>query len=286
MKALSLLGIYREQVFSPGKIEDDAAIMEATLEELSRKGWEVRGLRAESLTGSVSRPEHVLSMAQSNRVLTILGEWSTLGTRVINTVPSVRNCYRKPLTQILSEAGVCIPPSRMLTLHEAKEAISFSSSDRLWLKRGDVHAIEAGDVASVTCREEFDDALQHFHKRDIRDILVQDHAQGRVVKFYGVGSGEYFKAYLASSGEELASSLLDPLQAISRKAARAVGLEVYGGDAVLTEANGAVLIDLNDWPSFSRCRRSASVSIAAYAGTEFQADADRISSPPRRARAS
>ena len=41
MKPPSLLGIYREQIFSPGKVGDDAAIMDATMEELSRRGWEV-----------------------------------------------------------------------------------------------------------------------------------------------------------------------------------------------------------------------------------------------------
>jgi hypothetical protein len=49
-----------------------------------------------------------------------------------------------------------------------------------------------------------------------------------------------------------------------------VGLEVYGGDAVMTERNGPVLIDLNDWPSFSRCCHSAAISIASYVESRFQ----------------
>ncbi len=35
MKSATVLGIYREQIFSPGKVSDDAAILDATLAELS-----------------------------------------------------------------------------------------------------------------------------------------------------------------------------------------------------------------------------------------------------------
>jgi glutathione synthase/RimK-type ligase-like ATP-grasp enzyme len=277
MKPPTLLGIYREHLFSPGKINDDAAIMDATVEELARKGWKVRTQHAESLSSSLPRSENVLNMAQSDRVLNILKDWSRQGTRIINTVPSIRNCYRKPLTQLLSKAGICVPPSRMITLEEAEDQISLQSSEKLWLKRGDVHAIEPGDVAAVTCREELNKALEHFLAKNIRDILVQDHVMGPVVKFYGVGQRAYFKAYLAASDVEVTPKTWR-LWALAGGAARAVGLEVYGGDAVLTESNGPVLIDLNDWPSFSRCCQSAARNIAVYVGAKFQRDSNHASS--------
>ena len=72
MKPLALLGIYRERVYSPGKVEDDAAIMDATLEELARRGWAVGALAAEALTGSSPRPQQVLTMAQSEQALSII----------------------------------------------------------------------------------------------------------------------------------------------------------------------------------------------------------------------
>jgi|WetSurMetagenome_2_1015567.scaffolds.fasta_scaffold23302_1 glutathione synthase/RimK-type ligase-like ATP-grasp enzyme len=268
MKPPAVLGIYREKIFSPGKIEDDAAIMDATVAELSGGGWKVRTLPAESLSSSLSRPTKVLSMAQSDRVLTILEDWSRQGTRVINTVASVRNCYRKPLAHVLAKAGVCVPHSRMVSVEEGGEEIDLHASAGLWLKRGDVHAMEPGDVASVTCREELDKALKHFLEKEIRDILVQEHVAGPVVKFYGVGQRAFFKAYLAANGEEITSEA-EPLRAVARQAASAVGLEVYGGDAVLADGNGPVLIDLNDWPSFSRCCRSAAGNIAAYVRAEW-----------------
>ncbi len=263
MKSPAVLGIYREQVFSPGKIEADAAIMDAALEELARRGWQVRTARAESIDGSLPRPENVLSMAQSDRVLDILDDWGNERTRVVNSVLSVRNCYRKPLISILSNAGSCIPASRVYSVEDAGERIARQLRGRLWLKRGDVHAIEPEDVVSVTCAAELDKALVHYAGKGIRDVLVQEHVEGDVVKFYGIGRDEYFKAYLTVSGEDITPKA-GRLRAIAAQAAEAAGLEVYGGDAVLTGKNGPVLIDLNDWPSFSLCCRSAAVSIAAY----------------------
>ena len=42
------LGIYREPEFSPGKVEADAAILDATLLELKREGVEVQAIDAAS----------------------------------------------------------------------------------------------------------------------------------------------------------------------------------------------------------------------------------------------
>jgi len=271
MKSPAVLGIYREQVFSPGKIEADAAIMDAVLEELSLGGWQVRSAHAESIDGSLPRPENVLSMAQSDRVLNILDDWSRQGTRVVNSVLSVRNCYRKPLISLLASAGIGIPASRVYSVEDAGEEIPRRLRGRLWLKRGDVHAIEPDDVVSVTCAAELDKALVHYAGKGVRDVLVQEHVEGDVVKFYGVGRYEYFRAYLTASSEDITPKA-GLLWTIAGQAAEAVGLEVYGGDAILTEKNGPVLIDLNDWPSFSLCCRSAAVSIAAYYEAESQCD--------------
>jgi glutathione synthase/RimK-type ligase-like ATP-grasp enzyme len=263
MMAGALLGIYREQVFSPGKIQDDASVLDATLEEFSALGWKGETVHAEELTPSTARPAYVLSMAQSDRVLDLLDQWTTLGTRIVNSVRSIRNCYRKPLTHLLLDASIRIPQSRIVPLEDAGMAASPLLTGRLWLKRGDVHAIQAGDVVRVDSQEDLIKALDHFRSHEVLDVLIQEHVEGPVVKFYGVGSREFFKAYLAETGEDV-TSRVDHLRHIARNAARVVGLEVYGGDGVLTRDNEAVLIDLNDWPSFSRCFRSAARSIAAY----------------------
>lgn len=271
MKPAVLLGVYREQVFSPGKIDDDAAILDGTLDELSTMGYEVGRLHAELLDRSAPRPQIVLTMAQSPRVLELLDEWGSHGSRIINSVQAVRNCYRKPLIRILDGCGVLMPRSRMVSLEEAYQTVCLKPSEKLWFKRGDVHAVQPGDVASVSSPEELAYALDHYREKGIRDILVQEHVEGPVVKFYGVGRNDYFRAYLALTGEDITGDA-GPLAAAAALAAEAVGLDVYGGDAVLMDGNGASLIDLNDWPSFSRCCDPAARSIARYVAGKIRID--------------
>jgi hypothetical protein len=144
-----------------------------------------------------------------------------------------------------------------------------------WLKRGDVHAMEAGDVVRVESRGDLERAIAHFRERRIWEVLIQEHVEGRTIKFYGVGAGEYFEAFFSSSGEEATSQKME-LMETARQSARAVGLEVYGGDAVLTSDGKLVLVDLNDWPSFALCRSSAAKGIAGYILDHL------ISNPPKR----
>ena len=49
---------------------------------------------------------------------------------------------------------------------------------------------------------------------------------------------------------------------MAQKSARALGLDVYGGDAVVAEDGSISIIDINDWPSFATIRDEASEQIA------------------------
>ena len=51
--------------------------------------------------------------------------------------------------------------------------------------------MQAGDVVAVASRAEAERALDHFRRQGIADILVQEHVDGPVVKFYGVGPGGF-----------------------------------------------------------------------------------------------
>jgi len=260
---LTLLGIYREPIFSPGKIQQDAAILDATLRALSCRGYAVHSVSAKALNDLFPRPAYALSMAQSDRVLHILEKWQKQGTRVINAVRSVRNCHRKRLLHLLAAAQVPIPLTQVVPTEKVEHFIFSGFTTPCWLKRGDVHAVEKGDVVKVTSAEGLKEALDHFHCKKIAEILVQGHVEGEVIKFYGVGAGAYFSAFCLSSGDEAAQGAR-PLSRIAYRAAAVVGLEIYGGDAILTPEGKMVLIDLNDWPSFSRCCLSAADGIARY----------------------
>jgi hypothetical protein len=82
------------------------------------------------------------------------------------------------------------------------------------------------------------------------------------VKFYGVSGGEYFAALDQEGGAEPMSERVRLELARSASAAAAtLGLEAWGGDAVI-DGERFMMIDFNDWPSFSRVREAAARAIA------------------------
>jgi glutathione synthase/RimK-type ligase-like ATP-grasp enzyme len=260
---MTLLGVYREKVFSPGKVREDAAILDATLQALSRRGHRFRTVEAEAVGNLPIDCSCVLTMAQSAHALEILEAQQKRGSRIINSITSVRNCYRGPLIRLLGDAGLPIPRGEIVATDEAEGRVSFRSGASFWLKRGDVHAVQAGDVVRVGSAEELAGALCHFKERKIREILVQEHVEGDVIKFYGASTSSYFSAFRASTGDEITSGAGE-LRRLAWQAAKAIGLEIYGGDAIITPKQDVLLIDFNDWPSFSRCREAAANSIAGY----------------------
>ena len=54
------------------------------------------------------------------------------------------------------------------------------------------------------------------------------------------------------------------LHGAAQSAAAALGLEVWGGDAIV-DGEQFKIVDFNDWPSFERVRASAAAAIARRA---------------------
>jgi glutathione synthase/RimK-type ligase-like ATP-grasp enzyme len=263
MAKINILGIYREKRFSPGKIRQDAAILDAALACIPDMKFTVDTLQAEELSDMTAKPDLVLSMAQSGSALDRLDRWEKKATTIINSAQSVRNCYRKSLIRRLQAADIPIPPSRIVHRNALKKVLDPLSGSGCWLKRGDVHAMQSDDVVKVETEKQLDRALVHFRRRRIEEVLVQQHVDGKVIKFYGVGRGAFFYACFVDSGKVVQTGA-GTLQDLAVRAAGAVELEIYGGDAVQTPKGSIVLIDLNDWPSFSPCCAAAARGIAGY----------------------
>lgn len=260
-----VLGIYREEVFSPGRVEDDKQIMDAALLELRELGYDTRAVSLDEIDASTPAAGCVLTMAQSRRALSLLEALSEKGALVINSPSAIYGCRRTSLVQALETAGLPVPSGQVISLDDgyANKEVPPPSFHHYWLKRGDVHRVSPGDVVKVTSGPEFAAALGYFRSHQISKVVIQDHLEGEVIKFYGIRNG-YFAGFGASGNGDGAGRLAD-LRSIARRAAEAIGLEIYGGDAVITPDGRTFLIDLNAWPSFSRCRTEASRSIALYA---------------------
>src|SRR5258708_27288996 len=116
------LGIYREPEFSPGKVEADAAILDATLLELKREGIEVQAIDAAGFGNAApaggdhtfARPDLILPMCQGAHALKRLAEAEQAGAIAVNSALSIRNFYRDPLAPGLERAGVPTPAGALV----------------------------------------------------------------------------------------------------------------------------------------------------------------------------
>ena len=108
------------------------------------------------------------------------------------------------------------------------------------------------------------EALAALAARGIARAVIQPHVSGDLVKFYGIGTagralGARLVPLVLPQGSDLGRASAGSRAAgrLARAAAAALGLEVYGGDAIATADGRLVLLDLNAWPSFALYRDEA-----------------------------
>src|SRR5262249_21693174 len=157
-------------------------------------------------------------------------------------------CHRHRQVERLRQAGIRFPETRVLsTATEPGEWPSWVSSDGGWLKRGDVHAIDASDVVFVRGSPAAGDAVRGVRARGSPLAVLQRHVGGTVVKFYGVGDRLIGGFAPTGTPVELEPAAVAELRTVAAASARALGLDVYGGDCVVERSGALQIIDVNDW---------------------------------------
>ena len=264
------LGVYREPEFSPGKVEHDAAILDAVMAELKRQGVEVSAISAASFVdGPAVGADLVLAMCQSERALGRLVTLEQQGAIAVNSALAIRNCYRDLLCAGLVHAGVPVPSGALVRTGARPPDLSplgvLDLDAPMFVKRGDLHALAPNDVQRVESRGALRSALAGMAERGVPIAYVQQAVEGRVIKFYGVSGGQYFAALDEESEkgdrESISENVRLELARSATAAAATLGLEAWGGDAVI-DGDRFMMIDFNDWPSYSRVREAAARAIA------------------------
>lgn len=256
-----LIGLSRERVYSPGRVEDDAAILAAVAAELERRGHSVRLVDGDEekwpnpQVGTIA-----FAMAQGPRSLARMEEWQRRGIRVINAPAGILNCQRHRTVPLLNGAEVGFPAT---VLVRTEAPIEPQIPPPLWVKRGDVHATDPEDVSFASDWRQVGEALAAMRGRGVERAALQRHIDGTVIKFYGVRNG-FFHPVPPSGVAGIAPSLCERLQKVAARAARVLEVEIFGGDCVVDRAGGVHIIDLNDWPSYRACRAPAAAAIASY----------------------
>jgi len=266
-------GVFRERAHSPGRECDDAEILRLTGKELEARGFEVTLKGPEDLTSAAERPpDCIVLMCERVDVLALLATWEAGGVPHVNSPRAVLNTYRSRMIEHFQEANVPFIESRLVST----EVLPPTVTSPVWVKRADVHNTQEGDVIQADSPRAVASALAALASRGISRAVVQPHVEGDLVKFYGIGtagvrSGPGWFRWFYHKDQTVAGHPLEPgqLGRLARAAAAALGLEVYGGDAIATADGRLVLLDLNAWPSFALYRDEAAAAIAGYLALRF-----------------
>jgi len=268
-------GVFRERAHSPGREVDDGEILRLTGKHLEGRGFDVVLKSPDELSvPGEAPPAAIFLMCEGVAVMRQLSAWEAAGVRHVNRPDAVLDTYRERMIARLGAAGVAFISSAIVSTDAAAPLPAPAAP--IWVKRPDVHNTQEGDVVLADGETAMRAALGALAARGIARAVLQPHVAGDLVKFYGIGRpGEaprWFR-WFYHRDQALAGHPLDPaaLARLAEAGAAALGLEVYGGDAIATAGGGLVLLDVNAWPSFALYRDEASAVIAAYLAEAFGA---------------
>ena len=225
-----ILMVQRDESFSPNAVEKDLAVLQAVGEKLRDRGASVSYVKEELLQDKRwklgDRVGIIFSMARSEKSLAVLQQAQAEGVMVVNDPRSIEICNsRRAIDGLMRSNRIPAAP--------------YYERGKGWIKADRGH-----DVRFAANEEE----MLAF-KQQVEDPLLTAHVEGTLVKFYGVAD-RFFSPQGYPQVAEAAARL-----------ARLVGIQVYGGDAVLLSDGTFAIIDFNDWPSFSSCREEAAAAI-------------------------
>jgi glutathione synthase/RimK-type ligase-like ATP-grasp enzyme len=254
-------GILREMEHSPDREGDDTAILRETARKIQASAdVEVAVLAPEEIPDKGDPPDFIFFMCEKPEILDKLEALQKeKGVGMVNTPESVRNTYRFNTVKKLQ--GLPFYPQ---TSPIATDDGNFGGPFPLWLKRFDFHAVLKEDVCQARNPSELKTLLARFKKRGIERVLAQGHIDGDLIKFYGIH--ERWFEFFYHKDQVIQQHPFDPkrLEEIAKRGARELGLEVFGGDAIITKSGKIFLIDINAWPSFALYRDIASKHIADH----------------------
>lgn len=266
---MNIAAISRNPKNSPGMCDKDRAILDSIICLLSLAGHNVQQLTEDEYSTDSRHYHVIINMSRNNSTLCKLAEAQSNGTIVVNTPQAVSNCSRKIFTDILQANRI---PQPAFVVQSNKQNAP-TNGYPLWIKKSEGWSEEAGDVCYASTPYEANKIIADFRKREIEESLLCKHIEGDIIKFYGIGK-EFFRICRPNPddtkfGLEKINGTpqnyhidKEKLHTIALSAATAIGVEIYGGDAIITPEGNIYIIDLNDFPSFSAVRDEAAQAIS------------------------
>lgn len=275
MSEIKIAGVMRAGVYSPNHIGNDAAIFNATADQLRKRGFVVNIYSEEKFKTCDIEEDVVLNMCRDASSIAKLQRLEDDGKLVINSGYGIENCTRERMARILLGSGIPYPESIIVNTDESvKDALARVGMNNCWVKRGG-HSQHKEDVSYVRNRDEAQEVLQEYFYRGIQRAVINKHIVGDLVKFYGVKGTPFFHWFYpyesghvmqgygaeieATKGTKLDEELL---KSYCRQACEELNIVVYGGDCIVSPDGKITIIDFNDWPSFAPCCNEAAPYIA------------------------
>lgn len=276
MAEITIAGIMRAGAYSPNHIGNDAAIFNATADQLRKRGCVVNIYSEDQFNDGKVKERIILNMCRQQESIKKLQDLEDDGCIVVNSGYGIENCTRERMTRILLGNGIPYPKSVIVNTDEAViDRLKAAGINNCWIKRGDFHAMHKEDVSYVRHVEEAQEVIQEYFYRGIKRAVINIHLVGDLIKFYGIhGSPFFFWFYPfdeghskygleAINGKSKGIDFdIEHLKSICHDAAEALGVEIYGGDCIVSPEGEVRIIDFNDWPSFAPCRNEAAPFIA------------------------
>ena len=276
MAEIVIAGIMRAGAYSPNHIGNDAAIFNATADQLRKRGCTVNIYSEDQfISGKVSE-RIILNMCREQESIHLLQKMVDEGRIVINSGYGIENCTRERMTRILIGNNIPYPDSIIVNTNEAViDELKKAGINNCWIKRGDFHAMHKEDVSYARHAEEAQEVLQEYFYRGISRAVINRHLVGDLIKFYGIHNSPFFFWFYpfddghskygleAINGKSKGIDFdIDELKDICHRAAEALDVRIYGGDCIVSPEGKIEIIDFNDWPSFAPCRNEAAPFIA------------------------
>ena len=276
MAEITIAGIMRAGAYSPNHIGNDAAIFNATADQLRKRSCTVNIYSEEQFNSGKVKERVILNMCREQESIKRLQDMEDDGCIVVNSGYGIENCTRERMTRILMGHNIPYPDSVIVNTDEAVvNQLRKAGINNCWIKRGDFHAMHKEDVSYVRHAEEAQEVLQEYFYRGIKRAVINRHLEGDLIKFYGIHNSPFFFWFYpfdeghskygleAINGKSKGIDFdIERLKDICHDASEALGVEIYGGDCIVSPEGDIRIIDFNDWPSFAPCRNEAAPFIA------------------------
>src|SRR3984885_13653480 len=170
--AMTCVGVLREPAHSPGRVDDDAAIMRRVGEALTERGFNVELIAADAIVEAPSA--NLFVMCERGPGLDPPRAMEKSGGIFVNAPAAIRNTYRHRMVELFARHRVSAPVSWVV----ATDANKPRPADCAWVKRFDFHATQRDDVMYVPGQTVWREALRRFSDRGITFVIAQERVPG------------------------------------------------------------------------------------------------------------